>query len=74
MNGLLNVIRSVLFPTQTNVSFDSTYALSEKPWNQRTREEKRLTAPYALGWEEGYRRAYQQYRDFGEVTPLDDKM
>jgi hypothetical protein len=44
--------------------------LTEKPWNQRTREEKRLTAPYALGWEEGHAAAYREFVVNRRVTPL----
>lgn len=42
-----------------------------RPWNDRTREERRLTAPYALGWEEGYDAAYRLFLDLGEVPPLE---
>jgi hypothetical protein len=39
-------------------------------WSDRTREQKRLTAPYALGWEEGYAAAYRQFATTGRVVWL----
>lgn len=41
--------------------------VSENPWDSRTREEKRQSAPYALGWEEGYVAAYQIFLNDGVV-------
>lgn len=45
----------------------------DRPWHNRSREEKRLTAPYALGWEEGYEAAYRLFLDEGEVPALETR-
>ena len=79
MRGFLSRIRRVLCPgTTVWLQRDRTSvkwllnALST-PWEDRTREQKRLTAPYALGWEEGYAAAYAEFRASGRVAPLPNK-
>lgn len=44
-----------------------------KTWSDRTRDERRQTAPYTLGWEEGYDAAYRLFLDLGEVPALESR-
>jgi len=39
-------------------------------WEDRSREQKRITAPYALGWEEGFQAAYRLFLVTGQVPKL----
>lgn len=39
-------------------------------YDDRTREQKLLTAPYALGWDEGYDAAYKSWKTHGFVPHI----
>lgn len=41
-----------------------------KLWHHRTREEKLATAPYSLGWEDGYNAAYRAFEKHGAVPDV----
>lgn len=75
MNGLFGAILDVLFPIRTKQGPGSAHAvrpiyIDDINWDDRTREEKRVTAPYALGWEEGHAAAYREYVVRGRVSAL----
>lgn len=74
MRGFLARIRRTLLPdtgpwrTRERVTAEQLINAFSTDWCDRTREQKRLTAPYALGWEEGYAAAYRQFLAMGRVT------
>ena len=41
-----------------------------KLWHHRTRAEKLATAPYSLGWEDGYNAAYRAFERHGVVPDV----
>lgn len=41
-----------------------------KLWHHRTRAEKLATAPYSLGWEDGYNAAFRVFARTGKVPDV----
>lgn len=60
--------RVVVGPTATERSLVKEPL--RKLWHHRTREEKMQTAPYSLGWEDGYNAAYRAFEKHGAVPDV----